>query len=212
MANFNTAEAGGGLLGDFELEIDKNGTDSDNDLDIDFTDKVDADQDNDLDVDNKDIDSLVEKVDCVATEPYFGPFFKKIPKYEEVAEIIKNLEKVYYLNFVTDKDKDSGKLRHCYPLPLLKAILMETDNPASPLLVEGVLGVNLDSIKINSGGYEDIRDFIDFSISQIRHSEQVVCLSFLAELTRLLWAVRFCEKVLGLRGEVQVVICLWYMH
>jgi hypothetical protein len=46
-------------------------------------------------IDNKDIEETI-KVDAVVTEPYFGPFFKKIPKYEEVLKIINEIEQIYY--------------------------------------------------------------------------------------------------------------------
>lgn len=51
--NFNSAEVMGGfLLGDIDLSIDQNLTDSTSSIDLDVTDDVDADQDNDADVDN----------------------------------------------------------------------------------------------------------------------------------------------------------------
>jgi len=46
-------------------------------------------------IDNKNIDTLIENVDGVVTEPYFGPFFKKIPKYEDVVKISKEVETMY---------------------------------------------------------------------------------------------------------------------
>lgn len=48
-------------------------------------------------IDNKDIDKIAEKIDCVVTEPYFGPFFKKIPKYQEIVKIINKLQEDYYI-------------------------------------------------------------------------------------------------------------------
>jgi len=52
MANFNQADVSGTSMGEVELKIKENGTDSDNTLDLDLTDALDVDQDNDFDADS----------------------------------------------------------------------------------------------------------------------------------------------------------------
>ena len=71
-------------------------------------------------IDNKDIDNFIDSVDAVATEPYFGPFFRKFPKYEEVLKIIDEVEEIYYN--VLLKLKKIVKKNHfiVFPVPLYK--------------------------------------------------------------------------------------------
>ncbi len=73
-------------------------------------------------------------------------------------------QRVYSLDFIPDESGDSRKIRNYSPHPLLKIILIETDDKKYPLIVEGVLGASLDKIKIRSTVYKDIRDFIDLSL------------------------------------------------
>lgn len=56
MANFNSAEVAENFLGDVELKIAGNGTESDNDVELDLIDELELDQDNDLDVDNDELE------------------------------------------------------------------------------------------------------------------------------------------------------------
>jgi len=74
--------------------------------------------------------------------------------------------RIYYLNFIVSNDKEGKDLRNKFRFPLLKMVLMETDNAKYPLLVEGLLGSDLDNLKIKSGSFDNIRDFIDFSVWQ----------------------------------------------
>ncbi len=71
-------------------------------------------------LDNKEIDKIIQNIDAVATEPYFGPFFKRIPDFKEVEKIIKNIEDIYYNLLV--KLKKIVKKNHfiVFPVPLYK--------------------------------------------------------------------------------------------
>ncbi len=91
-------------------------------------------------IDNKEADTIVSKVDCVVTEPYFGPFFKKIPKHEDVIKLVAELEKNYYalLKKLKNVVKDKGII--IFPAPVYK-----TSN--------GKVKVNFQNI-INDIGYK----------------------------------------------------------
>ena len=45
--------------------------------------------------DSRNLSKFIKKVECVVTEPYLGPYFKKYPKYDEGLNVIKDLEKLY---------------------------------------------------------------------------------------------------------------------
>lgn len=71
-------------------------------------------------IDNKEVDSLIDQVDGVATEPYFGPFFKKIPRYDEIIKLAKEIEKIYF-NILTKLKKIVKKNGIIvFPVPVYK--------------------------------------------------------------------------------------------
>jgi len=45
--------------------------------------------------DARHLSNYIKKTECVVTEPYLGPYFKKYPKYEEALNVIKGLETLY---------------------------------------------------------------------------------------------------------------------
>ncbi len=101
-------------------------------------------------LDNKNIDEIIDKVDGVVTEPYFGPFFKKIPKYEVIIKLVKELEEKYYLllNKLKKIVKKNGII--VFPVPIYK-----TSNGKIKVNFENIikeLGFNIyspsDNIKI----------------------------------------------------------------
>jgi len=71
-------------------------------------------------IDNKDIDKFINYADCIVTEPYFGPFFRKIPKYEDICKIAQGLEKSYYILLLKLKKivKKDGLI--IFPVPVYK--------------------------------------------------------------------------------------------
>ncbi|MEK6936622.1 MAG: hypothetical protein AABW58_00970 [Nanoarchaeota archaeon] len=71
-------------------------------------------------IDNSEIGKVIEKVDGVATEPYFGPFFLKIPKYEEVLKIIDEVEKIYYSLLLKLKKILPKNSLAVFPVPVYK--------------------------------------------------------------------------------------------
>lgn len=71
-------------------------------------------------IDNKEIDKSVSNLDCVVTEPYFGPFFLKIPKYEEVIKIIDEVEKIYYDLLLNIKKILPKNKLIVFPIPVYK--------------------------------------------------------------------------------------------
>ena len=60
-------------------------------------------------------------LDCVASEPYLGPYFKSYPKKEEVVKVVKELNKLYEPFFINLKKilKKNGKV--AIVMPILKA-------------------------------------------------------------------------------------------
>jgi tRNA G10 N-methylase Trm11 len=71
-------------------------------------------------IDNKDLDKVINYVDVVATEPYFGPFFKKFPKYEDVLKIIEEIEELYYDVLLKLKKIVKKNSFIVFPVPLYK--------------------------------------------------------------------------------------------
>ncbi len=71
-------------------------------------------------IDNKEIDRIIDYVDAVATEPYFGPFFKKFPRYEEVLKIIEEIEKIYLALLLKLKKVVRKNSFIVFPVPLYK--------------------------------------------------------------------------------------------
>ncbi len=71
-------------------------------------------------IDNREIDKFIDGVGGVATEPYFGPFFLKIPKYEEIIKLIVQLEKIYYDLLVKLKKILSKNKLIVFPIPVYK--------------------------------------------------------------------------------------------
>ncbi len=59
--------------------------------------------------------------DCVASEPYLGPYFKSYPRKEEVVEVVKELNELYEPFFINLKKmlKKNGKL--AIVMPIFKA-------------------------------------------------------------------------------------------
>lgn len=55
---------------------------------------------------------LDKKIDCIVTEPYLGPYIKKLPTREEGEKIIKELEILYYNVLLRCKEylKNNGKI------------------------------------------------------------------------------------------------------
>ncbi len=49
--------------------------------------------------DARNLSNYVQYVECVVTEPYLGPYFKKYPKYDEALNVINDLEKLYFRVF-----------------------------------------------------------------------------------------------------------------
>ena len=101
-------------------------------------------------IDNKEIDTIISKVDCVATEPYFGPFFLKIPKYEEVIKIIDEIEKIYYCLLLKLKKILPKNKLIVFPVPVYKTnkgrITMDFENIVKDLGFE--IYSPLDSVKM----------------------------------------------------------------
>ncbi|MBI2671407.1 hypothetical protein HYX16_00570 [Candidatus Woesearchaeota archaeon] len=71
-------------------------------------------------LDNKNIDKAIKEADAVVTEPYFGPFFNKIPKYEDVVKIIKEVEEIYYNLFLKLKKIVKKNRIIVFPVPVYK--------------------------------------------------------------------------------------------
>ncbi len=58
--------------------------------------------------DSRSLSNYFNRVECVVTEPYLGPYFKKYPRYDEALMVIKDLERLYIdvfkeLNKVVEK-------------------------------------------------------------------------------------------------------------
>jgi tRNA G10 N-methylase Trm11 len=68
--------------------------------------------------DSAKINKYVDKVDCVASEPYLGPYLKNRPKKEGAIKIIKELNKLYEEFFVNLKKilKKNGKVAMVFPI------------------------------------------------------------------------------------------------
>ena len=62
-------------------------------------------------------DTIEEKIDSIVTEPYLGPFLKKLPTIDEAKEIMYGLEKLYIrvLNECVKQLKDGGKVIFIIP-------------------------------------------------------------------------------------------------
>ncbi len=68
--------------------------------------------------DSRNLSRLIRKVECCVTEPYFGPYFKKYPKYEGGVKVIKELENLYLKVFL-ELDKVVEK-KIVITLPIIK--------------------------------------------------------------------------------------------
>ncbi len=68
--------------------------------------------------DSAKIDKFVNKVDCVASEPYLGPYLKKRPKREDAIKIIRQLDKLYLEFFINLKKilKKDGRVAMIFPI------------------------------------------------------------------------------------------------
>jgi tRNA G10 N-methylase Trm11 len=68
--------------------------------------------------DSAKINKFVNKVDCVASEPYLGPYLKKRPKKEEAIKIIRQLDKLYLEFFINLKKilRKGGKVAMIFPI------------------------------------------------------------------------------------------------
>ncbi len=65
------------------------------------------------------INKYFKSVDCVASEPYMGPFFKSYPKKEEVFKVVKELNILYEEFFINLKKIVKGRV--AIEIPIFKA-------------------------------------------------------------------------------------------
>jgi len=68
--------------------------------------------------DSRELDNIIEEeIDSIVTEPYLGPFLKKLPEIDEAKEIMDNLEKLYVrvLNECVKHLKVEGKVIFIIP-------------------------------------------------------------------------------------------------